>query len=550
MKLVKILSDKVQIRSDYKEFDDVRINDLIAVSDGDVELVTMVNTLTDIDTEDEEEIGENDYILEHSSTKMLECSIIGTVKDGTFQKAIDKYPTMKVSAHRISKEEFASMLSGYTEGFCIGEYTAYEFPAFVDGNKFFQRHACIVGNTGAGKSETVAKILEQTSKLPGANVIVFDVHGEYKELSYARNIQIGGDRPFPIWMFGFTDMISNILKIKEESATVAMTALRKCYYNVCPKGKENRPVYFNYVEFVKLMKFLDEEMVGTGEVYKTGAQAGKEKIVKGDYNGKLTNIVNLLVDKARDSKYQFLFEDMPQQYLYDFMKDVLNNDVPVKNIDLSEVPHDVAIPIIGVITKLVYEIQRTYKSKDVNPVTLVCDEAHVYIPNDFSLSASQRRIKELQECNATYTGNMMDYFNSAKGKKYFTVLQGRYLKDSSFAKRGDINLNTGHHVNVTVDNGSNAGKGSTTNTTTTTTGGSGYMFSVGNVQNGSKGNDVKLLQRLLKSNGFKGKDGKNLTIDGECGTNTVYAIKKYQTKKGLSVDGCAGPATWKSILLR
>lgn len=109
MKLVKILSDKVQIRSDYKEFDDVRINDLIAVSDGEVELVTMVNTLTDIDTENEEEIGENDYILEHSSTKMLECSIIGTVKDGTFQKAIDKYPTMKVSAHRISKEEFASM---------------------------------------------------------------------------------------------------------------------------------------------------------------------------------------------------------------------------------------------------------------------------------------------------------------------------------------------------------------------------------------------------------------------------------------------------------
>ena len=93
MKLVKILSDKVQIRSDYKEFDDVRINDLIAVSDGEVELVTMVNTLTDIDTENEEEIGENDYILEHSSTKMLECSIIGTVKDGTFQKAIDKYPS-------------------------------------------------------------------------------------------------------------------------------------------------------------------------------------------------------------------------------------------------------------------------------------------------------------------------------------------------------------------------------------------------------------------------------------------------------------------------
>lgn len=63
-----------------------------------------------------------------------------------------------------------------------------------------------------------------------------------------------------VWLYGY-DL--QYFKIKEESATVAMTALRKCYYNVCPKGKENRPVYFNYVEFVKLMKFLDEEMIGT-----------------------------------------------------------------------------------------------------------------------------------------------------------------------------------------------------------------------------------------------------------------------------------------------
>lgn len=87
MKLVKILSDKVQIRSDYKEFDDVRINDLIAVSDGEVELVTMVNTLTDIDTENEEEIGENDYILEHSSTQSLDGGMTESyLETGTYVK--------------------------------------------------------------------------------------------------------------------------------------------------------------------------------------------------------------------------------------------------------------------------------------------------------------------------------------------------------------------------------------------------------------------------------------------------------------------------------
>lgn len=399
MKLIRIMSDKVQIRSDYKEFDDIRINDLVSVSDGDVELITMVKSLTDTDSEDDGFIGENDYITDRSSVKMLECSILGNVKDGAFEKAIDRYPTMKVEARRISGEKFSSMLGKYAEnGFRLGEYTAYHCPANVDGNKFFQRHACVLGNTGAGKSETVAKILEQASKLPGTNIIVFDIHGEYRNLSYARNIEIGAKVPFPIWMFGFNDMVSNILKIKEESATVAMTALRKCYYKVCNNGKENKPVYFDYVEFVRLMKFLNEEMVATGEVYKSGDKAGMQKVTKGDYNGKLTSVVNMLVDKMADQRYRFLFYSTGrQEYLYEFIKDIMNNDKPVKNIDLSEIPHDVAIPIIGVITKLVYEIQRTYKPDEVCPITLVCDEAHVYIPNDFQLSASQRRMVEIFE---------------------------------------------------------------------------------------------------------------------------------------------------------
>lgn len=397
MKMVKILSDKVQIRSDYKEFEDIRINDLISVSDGEVELITMVNALTDTETDDSNEIDVNDYILENSSVKVLDCSIIGTIKDGCFQKAVEKYPTMKVTAHKVTKDEFGEMLCKYTEGFMIGKYTEYDFVAFVDGNKLFQRHACVVGNTGSGKSETVAKIMEKVSTLAGANMIVFDIHGEYSKLSYVRNIKIGEGTPFPIWMFGFSDMISNIMKIKEESATVAMTALRKCYYNVCPNGKENRPVYFNYREFVKLVKFLDDQMVDSGETYKTGEKKGQPKVSKGEYNGKLTNIVNTLADKMLDSRYQFLFNDETQDYLYDFIADVMNNDMPVKNIDLSCVPHDVAISIIGVITKLVYEIQRTFDLKEVHPVTIVCDEAHVYIPNDYQLSASQRRMVEIFE---------------------------------------------------------------------------------------------------------------------------------------------------------
>ena len=47
MKLIKILDDKVQIKTDHMEFEDVRINDLISVSDGTAELITTVTSITD-----------------------------------------------------------------------------------------------------------------------------------------------------------------------------------------------------------------------------------------------------------------------------------------------------------------------------------------------------------------------------------------------------------------------------------------------------------------------------------------------------------------------
>lgn len=395
MKLIKILSDKVQIRTDQQEFSNVRINDLISITDGAAELITMVTAVTDNDTE--AGIEEDEFILGSTSMKVIECSIIGSVQNGKYRKAIDKYPVTDCVAKEIHPEDFSRMLQDPEEGFCVGRYAGYDCETWVDGNRFFQRHACIVGNTGSGKSETVAKILEETSKLPGANIIVFDIHGEYRNFSYVRNIAIGGEYPFPIWMFGFSDMVTNILKVREESSTVLMSALRKCYYQLCPDGRESRPVYFDFDQFLAGMNSLNTEEKMTGEIYKTGDKAGTAKTVKGDFYGKLSGIINTMEDKQRDKRYGFLFEKRGQEYLLEVVKDIMDNDKPVKNIDLSAVPHDVAIPLIGVITRLVYDIQRTCGDNGYTPVAIVCDEAHVYIPNDFQLSASERRMVSVFE---------------------------------------------------------------------------------------------------------------------------------------------------------
>lgn len=154
-------------------------------------------------------------------------------------------------------------------------------------------------------------------------------------------------------------------------------------------------------------------------------------------------------------------------------------------------------------------------------------------------------IAELKNCNATYTGNMMDYFQSASGKKYFEVLTGKYLTDSSLARRGDINLNTVHHVNITVDNGANSG--SVTQATNL----------IGNCTptlhtflKGAQDNQVKAIQVLLKRMGYKGKDGNALKIDGDLGENTAYAIEQFQKKNEMkNINfGTVAAKTWELLL--
>ena len=59
---------------------------------------------------------------------------------------------------------------------------------------------------------------------------------------------------------------------------------------------------------------------------------------------------------------------------------------------------------------------------------------------------------------------------------------------------------------------------------------------------GSRGNEVTQIQTKLKRWGYY-----NGNIDGIYGTQTVNAVKYFQRKNGLTVDGIAGPATLKAM---
>lgn len=83
------------------------------------------------------------------------------------------------------------------------------------------------------------------------------------------------------------------------------------------------------------------------------------------------------------------------------------------------------------------------------------------------------------------------------------------------------------------------------NTSTSTFGGSAKNYPT--LKKGSLNNYVVELQKLLNKANYKGSNGKALTVDGNFGASTEYAVKAFQKAKGLTVDGVVGSKTWTAL---
>lgn len=217
--------------------------------------------------------------------------------------------------------------------------------------------------------------------------------------------------------------------------------------------------------------------------------------------------------------------------------------------------------------------------------SLACT-AYYYAFLKNGLTTQARYLKE----HCSYTGNMLNICNCG-----FEIVARNQTAHSQMQK-GDLELNVTHHVAMAIDRDNIVHARSSEGTTdtkdnsgneirtqpwylyshgwthrlrftgngidftalttdtnkpavkpTTPTGGK-YMFEPKTVKAGDKNTSVLLLQEILKSRGFKGKNKKDLDLDWEAGDNTIYALKQYQKSRGLDVDGVCGSATWKDLI--
>ena len=85
--------------------------------------------------------------------------------------------------------------------------------------------------------------------------------------------------------------------------------------------------------------------------------------------------------------------------------------------------------------------------------------------------------------------------------------------------------------------------------TTTTVKESKVMIELSVLRKGTVSNEVKTLQRLLTSLGYKMENnGKVYGVDGSYGQATYNAVIKFQKAKGLEADGIVGKLTWTALL--
>lgn len=150
---------------------------------------------------EEKPILNSKILSKPNSSRLLYISLIGEITEGKFYFGVSKMPLIFSEVNLISEADLVTMLEvsnddvkiegkdGFTRANLLPIGTSVIFPEYavkVNIDKFFGFHFAVLGNTGAGKSNTIATIL-QTIFLKtdysarGAKFVIIDSNGEYAQ---------------------------------------------------------------------------------------------------------------------------------------------------------------------------------------------------------------------------------------------------------------------------------------------------------------------------------------------------------------------------------
>ena len=372
--------------------------------------------------------GEDELMLASVPTDLVRGALIGTFrtvdgeKKNTFKRGADSFPQIDRECYVVDAgnlQRFMGILGAdfpENERLKLGTFVADRTAeAIVSGDKFFQRHAAILGSTGSGKSYAVALILERAAKLKYPNILVFDMHGEYAPLAdaakngFASRVRIAGpgdlENPgddalfLPYWLLNRDEMLSMILDRSDQNApnqASRFTSHVKALKQKTLEAEKKVDVAKTFTVDSPI-PYPIKDLLGLLDTDNTTKGVGKTGPVKGEWEDKLTRFISRLEAKLDDRRYGFMFTPPAKASTYGWLADQTirllgsNGGKGIKIIDFSEVPSDVLPVVTGTLARLLYDVQFWMDPLKRTPVTLLCDEAHLYLPVRDDADAVQRQ---------------------------------------------------------------------------------------------------------------------------------------------------------------
>lgn len=159
----------------------------------------------------------------------LKVQLLGELHGTHFARGVNAYPLIGDPVCLAVQEDFEkifgtfnrqSQTGDYAKAFRLGRFALNtSFDVNVLGTEFFAKHVAVVGNSGSGKSCATAKVLQEILDLPQTQLVMFDMHGEYRAAFSDEAGQIDAnvtylsvdDLVLPYWLLKYEELESLFL---------------------------------------------------------------------------------------------------------------------------------------------------------------------------------------------------------------------------------------------------------------------------------------------------------------------------------------------------
>ncbi|WGL17231.1 DUF87 domain-containing protein [Microbulbifer bruguierae] len=338
-------------------------------------------------------------------------------------------------------------------------------------DKMLGMHCAVLGSTGSGKSGAVAALLHsmlEHAPEPGAvshpRLLIIDPHGEYghafndRAIVYRAYDPLGNEETtgspisLPYWLMSADEFRRLVIGKTEHEATSQNNVIYKALtharmvatglvdpapttYDVPipadggdpdalrPKAgismeqliefDRDKPRCFSLEEVKNHIEFLQAARL------KRGAQ-NTERVPPGDFTKDFKSILDKLSMLRRDPRIQFMMQewsaDSPllEHIIAQLVGQIQGEggvDQDIRILDISGLPNEVAGPLTAMLARLLfqYKVYQTSDERKRDPVVLVCEEAHRYVPDrgEAEYAAAQTAIRRIAREGRKYGIGLM-----------------------------------------------------------------------------------------------------------------------------------------------